>query len=282
MTVTHPTQPTRRSYRRARAVVAVSGLVACGALLAGCVTVAPPSPPDDVPAVDAWAPPRPAPVVSGALDVSARPGSTLVEQPAGQSLPAGVPEPPAGTDQLVTVLVPSAASTSGTLRAWQRGPGGWSSALGPVRVRVGADGIGAASESVDRTPRGTFGLDQAFGRRPNPGTALPYRTVGTSDWWVSDATSPAYNTYRHCAPGSCPFREGAGENLGQAGASYDYALVIGYNTSPVRKGAGSAFFVHVDAGARSQGCVEVPRASEVALLRWLVPARHPRITIGLG
>lgn len=39
---------------------------------------------------------------------------------------------------------------------------------------------------------------------------------------------------------------------------------------------------HVDAWAPSQGCVEVPRASEVELLRWLDPAQHPRVTIGLG
>jgi L,D-peptidoglycan transpeptidase YkuD (ErfK/YbiS/YcfS/YnhG family) len=201
----------------------------------------------------------------------------------GQPLPTGVPEPPAGSDQLVTVLVPATTSTAGTLRAWQRAPGGgWTTVLGPIRVRVGADGVGTASEGVNRTPRGTFTLDQAFGRQPNPGTALPYRKVGDSDWWVSDPKSPAYNTYRGCAPGSCGFDESAGENLGRAGPSYDYAMVIGYNTAPVRAGAGSAFFVHVDAGAKSAGCVEVPRASVLALLRWLAPGQHPRITIGLG
>ena len=204
-------------------------------------------------------------------------------KPAGQALPTGVPEPPAGSDQLVTVLVPATTSGAGTLRAWQRAPGGgWTSALGPVRVRVGTAGVGSASEGVNRTPRGTFTLDQAFGRQPNPGTALPYRKVGDSDWWVSDVKSPAYNTFRSCAPGSCGFNESAGENLGQAGPSYDYAMVIGYNTGPVRVGAGSAFFVHVDAGVPSAGCVEVPRASVLALLRWLTPAQHPRITIGLG
>jgi L,D-peptidoglycan transpeptidase YkuD (ErfK/YbiS/YcfS/YnhG family) len=202
---------------------------------------------------------------------------------AGQGLPVGVPVPPAGTDQLVTVLVPAATSTSGTLRAWQREPGGgWKSVLGPVRVRVGTDGVGTAREGVNRTPRGTFTLSQAFGRQPNPGTALPYRRVGETDWWVSDAKSPAYNTFRTCKPGTCSFDEGAGENLGRAGASYDYAMVIGYNTAPVRPGAGSAFFVHVDAGAPSQGCVEVPRASVLSLIRWLAPARKPLITIGLG
>jgi L,D-peptidoglycan transpeptidase YkuD (ErfK/YbiS/YcfS/YnhG family) len=142
--------------------------------------------------------------------------------------------------------------------------------------------VGTAKEGVNRTPRGTFGLPSAFGRQANPGTKMPYRHVDNSDWWVSDQHSPDYNTYRRCRPGSCPFDEKAGENLGRAGASYDYAVVIGYNTDPVRPGAGSAFFVHVDAGAASSGCVETPRATVIALLRWLNPAQHPRITIGLG
>jgi len=210
-------------------------------------------------------------------------GAPAAAAPADAGLPPGVPVPPAGTNQLVTVLVSSATSTSGVLRGWRREPGGrWAGALGPVSVRVGSDGVGAAREGVNRTPRGTFDLPSAFGRQPNPGTRMSYRRVGTSDWWVSDPHSAAYNTFRHCAPGSCGFDEAAGENLGRAGASYDYAVVIGYNTAPVRSGAGSAFFVHVDAGARSQGCVEVPRASELALLRWLDPAQRPRITIGLG
>ncbi|MGY2061289.1 L,D-transpeptidase family protein, partial [Nocardia gipuzkoensis] len=120
----------------------------------------------------------------------------------------------------------------------------------------------------------------AFGRQPDPGGRMPYREVGESDWWVSDSASPQYNTFQHCDPGTCPFDERAGENLGQAGESYDYAVVIGYNTDRPVPGAGSAFFVHVDAGARSAGCVEVPRESMIALLRWLDPARSPTISIG--
>ncbi|WP_245607282.1 L,D-transpeptidase family protein [Pseudonocardia spinosispora] len=202
--------------------------------------------------------------------------------PAVTGLPPGV-NAPEGSNQLVTVLVPNGASTSGTLQAWSRGPGGaWTSALGPVRVRVGTQGVGTTNESLNRTPRGTFDLPSAFGRQANPGTKMPYRKVDNSDWWVSDSRSAAYNTYRRCAPGSCTFDEKAGENLGRAGASYDYAVVIGYNTAPVRSGAGSAFFVHVDAGVASAGCVVTPRDSVIALLRWLDPAQHPRITIGLG
>jgi L,D-peptidoglycan transpeptidase YkuD (ErfK/YbiS/YcfS/YnhG family) len=181
------------------------------------------------------------------------------------------------------VIAANARATTATLQAWQRRPaGGWRATTTPLKVRVGTDGIGRASESSRRTPAGSYPLDQAFGRAPDPGTKLPYRHVGDDDWWVSDAHSPAYNTYRHCRIGTCSFNESAGENLGQAGASYDYAVVIGYNTAKPVAGAGSAFFLHVDAGAASAGCVEVPRATVVSLLRWLDPALHPRIAISAG
>jgi L,D-peptidoglycan transpeptidase YkuD (ErfK/YbiS/YcfS/YnhG family) len=194
-----------------------------------------------------------------------------------------VPDPPAATGQLVTVTAPGPGATTATLRAWERQPGGgWRATTAPLTVRVGTDGVGKASESSRRTPAGSFTLDQAFGRAPDPGTKLPYRHVGDDDWWVSDTHSPAYNTYRHCRIGTCTFDESSGENLGRAGASYDYALVIGYNTARPVAGAGSAFFLHVDAGVASAGCVEVPRASVVSLLRWLDPGRRPRITITAG
>jgi hypothetical protein len=50
--------------------------------------------------------------------------------PASSGLPPVVPVPPAGTSQLVTVLVPSASSTSGVLRGWRRESGGqWTSSV---------------------------------------------------------------------------------------------------------------------------------------------------------
>lgn len=284
-------RPSDRSARgRARGRRHVGALLAgvgslLALLLAGCTA------PDAAPHGSRAGSAGPAPSGTSALAeaftdtalVRGAPGPRRAAPPPGQSLPPGVPVPPSGTNQLVTVLVPAATSTTGTLRAWQRTPsGGWNSAIGPVKVKVGTDGIGTAREGVNRSPRGTFPLDRAFGRQPNPGTALPYQRVGESDWWVSDTKSPAYNTMRSCKPGTCTFDESAGENLGRAGASYDYAMVIGYNTAPVQPGAGSAFFVHVDAGAPSAGCVEVPRAEVLNLLRWLAPAQQPRITIGLG
>ncbi|MBO0853670.1 MAG: L,D-transpeptidase family protein [Nocardia sp.] len=213
-----------------------------------------------------------------ALVVLALAGGPAAAAPA--ALPPGVPAPPPGTNQLVTVLAAGPSSTTATLQAWQRNGPGWDSTLGPITVRVGTQGVGATSEGQNRTPTGTFPIPTTFGRLANPGTRMEYRQVSNADWWVSDTHSPAYNTYQHCAPGTCPFNEKAGEDLGTTGASYDYAAVIGYNMYPPQPGKGSAFFLHVDAGVPSQGCVETPRDAVVTLLRWLDPAQHPQITIG--
>ena len=115
--------------------------------------------------------------------------------------------------QLVTVTAGSAAATTGVLTAWERDAAGWSPVLGPVPARLGPAGTGAVTEGSRRTPAGTYTLTEAFGRLPDPGTALPYRVLDDQDWWVSDAASPLYNRHTRCAPGTCPFREEAGEHL---------------------------------------------------------------------
>src|SRR3954470_13611192 len=147
--------------------------------------------------------------------------------PAPTRLPLGVD--PGASTQVVTVAAPSSRSTTATLTAWELRPTGWTAVIGPVGARVGSAGVGRASESTTRTPAGTFTLTEAFGRSGNPGTALPYRVVDGDDWWVSDVTSPRYNRYAQCAPGTCDFNEGSGENLFAAGAVYAQAVVIDYN-----------------------------------------------------
>jgi L,D-peptidoglycan transpeptidase YkuD (ErfK/YbiS/YcfS/YnhG family) len=94
--------------------------------------------------------------------------------------------------------------------------------------------------------------------------------------------SRLYNTHQRCAPGHCPFNERVSERLAAAGAVYANAMVINYNRTPVRAGAGSAFFLHVTNGRPTAGCVAVPKANLVWLMRWLRPANHPIISMGVG
>jgi L,D-peptidoglycan transpeptidase YkuD (ErfK/YbiS/YcfS/YnhG family) len=63
---------------------------------------------------------------------------------------------------------------------------------------------------------------------------------------------------------------------------YEYAVVIDYNRTPVTQGAGSAFFLHVTVGQPTQGCVSIDESDLLRILRWLKPADHPRILMGIA
>ncbi|MTE17257.1 L,D-transpeptidase family protein [Nocardia aurantiaca] len=193
--------------------------------------------------------------------------------------PPGQPAYTGPADQLITVTSDSPAATTATLTAWDRTGTQWVRAIGPLRADIGAQGIGSASESATRSPAGIWPLTEAFGIAPNNGTRLPYHQVTPSDWWVSDTNSRYYNTHYTCAPGTCPFNESAGEDLGEAGPAYGHAVVIDYNRSPVVPGAGSAYFLHVGDGHPTAGCIALPASDLDRVMRWLDPARGPVIDL---
>lgn len=195
------------------------------------------------------------------------------------SSPFAVPVSTGSSTEVVTVVSGSATATTAKLTAWKLTAGGWSIAYGPVKAYVGAKGIGTAKEGSTRTPAGTFTLTEAFGRKASPGGDLPYRKIDAKDWWVSDVSSAKYNKHARCAVGSCSFDESDGENLWAAGAVYNRAVVIDYNRSPVVKGAGSAFFLHLSNGHATAGCVAIADATLKPLIAWLDPARKPIIAI---
>jgi L,D-peptidoglycan transpeptidase YkuD (ErfK/YbiS/YcfS/YnhG family) len=211
------------------------------------------------------------------LVAAAAVGVTLAIRPS----PAGAAVAPATAGIVVSVSVPTAAATHGTLQVWRRqADGSYHSAYGPTPAWVGSAGVGATREGLNRTPAGTYGLSEAFGTAADPGTTLPYRRVDGNDWWVSDTRSAAYNTYRRCRPGTCPFNEAAGERL--AIPAYANAVVINYNRNPVVRGAGSAFFLHVSSNRPTAGCVAIGAVHLQRVLRLLTPGLRPVISIGVG
>jgi len=189
------------------------------------------------------------------------------------------PETPA---QVITVRVDSRSATSGVLEAWALEGEGYTRVRGPLRVYVGEDGVGKASERRSRTPRGVFTLTEGFGRAKDPGTRLPYTRVGPSHWWVSDVRSRHYNLLQTCTPGTwCGFRQSRSEQLGKIDA-YKYAIVMDYNRTPVIPGRGSAFFLHLSEGKPTQGCISMTESHIRWLLRWLDPAHRPVIAVDIG
>jgi len=218
-------------------------------------------------------------LISGLITAPAASAAAATDPPA--PLPeraAAAPPADSSSRQMITVSATSSSATQATLTAWQKNASGqWKAVIGPVTAWVGSGGIGTASEGSTRTPKGTWSLAQAFGRQPDPGTALPYFKTDSLDWWNGNVNSAQYNTHvrQTNSPG------GASENLYYAGSVYNYAAVIGYNLART-PGAGSAFFLHVSGGEPTAGCVSIPSATLVKVLKWLKPASKPVIRIGIG
>ena len=217
--------------------------------------------------------PSKAAVVVAAVTVSLPLAAPAWAEPA----PAPAPVPAAQPAQWIVVGVPDAKSTTGTLTAFQRDGQQWKAVLGPTKAKVGELGIGVPADGVYRTPEGTFGFDQAFGRQPDPGTKMPYFQATDQDWWDEDADSPTYNTHVRSAQNP----SGITENLYDSGPVYDYAVNITVNPQRI-PGKVSGIFLHVTDGSPTWGCVAIGRSEMKQVLTWLDPAQSPQITIGVG
>jgi len=189
--------------------------------------------------------------------------------------------PTGDATQVLLVRSSRWATTTATLEGWQVVNGAWQRTLGPFTARVGRTGFSTNHREGDgASPAGVFTISEAFGLHPDPGTRLPYRSVGPNDWWVSDPASPLYNTWQTGAPDG-RWDPSHGERLAtHAPVGYRYAAVIDYNRSPVEPHAGSAIFLHVGTLKPTSGCVSIAEAAMVRVLRWLDPARSPRIAMG--
>ncbi len=181
------------------------------------------------------------------------------------------------SSQWIVVGVPTANATTGTLTAFQRVGQDWKVVLGPTPAKVGELGVGAPADGVYRTPEGTFGFDQAFGRQPDPGTKMPYFQATDQDWWDEDGKSPTYNT--HVRASSQP--SGIAENLYDSGPVYDYAVNITSNPQRI-PGKVAGIFLHVTDGNPTWGCVAIDRDTLRSILQWLDPAANPQIQIGVN
>jgi L,D-peptidoglycan transpeptidase YkuD (ErfK/YbiS/YcfS/YnhG family) len=178
--------------------------------------------------------------------------------------------------QHIVVAAPGTRATTARLTVSECGK----RVLGPYRVHVGVNGLSAHRREGDgTTPLGTFRLGSTlYGIDPNPGVRLPYRRVRCGDWWDEDPESPTYNTLRHVTCGRAPPFGGASEPLWRSPSAYREFAFIEYNASPAVPGRGSGIFLHVDRGRPTNGCVSLPRAELLRVLRRLRPGATITIT----
>lgn len=180
--------------------------------------------------------------------------------------------------QVISVTARHYRSVHATVRAFAKTSSGWRRVAGPWSAWIGRNGFappGAKREGDGRVPSGSYHFSYFFGVAPDPGVRYRWRHAGRNDYWDDDPQSPRYNTWvdaRRHSPGANP------EPL-HVSPSYDDVAAIAYNT-PRTPGRGSAIFLHVTHHSPTSGCVALPRAHVVELLRWLRPADHPRIIMG--
>ena len=139
--------------------------------------------------------------------------------------------------------------------------------------RVGRNGLSSRHREGDgTTPTGTYGIGPVvYGIDPSPGVRLRYHRLVCGDWWDEDPRSSTYNRFRHVTCGTVPPFRGGSEALWQITPAYRLFALIRYNDAPAVPGRGSAIFLHVDTGRATNGCVSLPHAQLVALLRRLRP-----------
>ncbi|WP_406375915.1 L,D-transpeptidase family protein [Streptomyces sp. NBC_00647] len=173
---------------------------------------------------------------------------------------------PSRTRQAVVVTGLGKNSPRSTVVLYERTEAGWEA--GPSRPAHNAlKGWTDHHRAGDlRSPIGVFGLTDAGGLLPDPGTRLPYDRSGAF-------TSPGTGF--------------DGESL--AGA-FDYVVAVNYNrrpgttpldwTRPLGPARGGGIWLHVDHGGPTHGCVGLREGDLKDLMRDLDPDGHPVVVMG--
>jgi L,D-peptidoglycan transpeptidase YkuD (ErfK/YbiS/YcfS/YnhG family) len=184
--------------------------------------------------------------------------------------------------QLVTVMAANGRSTQATLRLWRKSGECWIPVGGPSKAWLGGRGVSENRREGDRTtPAGAYGFQRTmYGVGPNPGVRYAYRRIVCGDWWVEDPRSAYYNRFRHVRCGANPPFRVTSNDMSRSPTAYRHLAVIDFNTHPVVPGRGSGIFLHVSTGRPTLGCISLPRAQLVTVLRWLRPEAKPLIVIG--
>ena len=197
---------------------------------------------------------------------------------------------PARADQLIVVSSPTAnpAHYLATLEVYARADAGspWRPVFGPWPAETGYGHLRRHRHEGDgSTTIGVFGIASTmYGNDARPaGLRYGYHRLVCGDWWDEDPFSPGYNRFVHAACGTTPGFASWSERLWTETTAYPYFAVLTFNTAPIVRGPrapGSGIFLHSWVDGPTGGCVALPQAQMLRVLRWLRPAKRPAVEIG--
>jgi len=128
-----------------------------------------------------------------------------------------------------------------------------------IKCAIGKRGIGEKKREGDKiTPKGKFKIKTILYRKDRVShfkSKITKLSIKKDMGWCDDPKSKKYNKLI-----KLPFK-GSAEKLYREDNTYDIILVLNYNLNPIRKGKGSAIFIHV---ARKNyrntlGCIAVSK-----------------------
>jgi gamma-D-glutamyl-L-lysine dipeptidyl-peptidase len=230
-------------------------------------------------------------IVAGVAVVAVLTAATAVQATPAVARAVGMAIPQSA-NQLIVVSSPTDEPPDylATLRVYERAnrTSPWRLVFGPWEAETGSGHLlpaGARREGDHATPVGVFGIaDTMYGNKPNPGGLhYAYDRLGCGDWWDEDPYSPQYNQFVHVPCGVTPSFASWSEPLWTETVAYPYFAVLRFNMNPTRGGTnalGSGIFLHSWVGGATEGCVALPEARLLELLRWIRPDKHPVIEIG--
>lgn len=194
--------------------------------------------------------------------------------------------PLSNSKQAIIVTVADVSDKDGTITVFEKtGNKKWKQ-LWTYPCVVGILGVNANRHEGDlTTPEGIYGFLFEFGSADNPGTKMEYRKTQPGDYWSALETQSEYNTWVHY-DGDDPIERFGFDRYEDLYAQplYKYAAALDFNYYEDSKvvGKGNAIFLHIapPGGGGTGGCIALSEEGLVQILKWMDPAREPKICIG--
>ena len=145
-----------------------------------------------------------------------------------------------------------------------------------LKCSIGKRGISSIKREGDKcTPQGVFTLGKLYYRADRvkkPNTILSSKIIKKNMGWCDDVTNKSYNKEITIS------RKIKHEKLFRKDHSYDYFVVINYNTKNIKYAGGSAIFLHLTKTyKRTAGCIAVKKKDLLIILKLITKSSKIKI-----
>lgn len=204
------------------------------------------------------------------------------------------PDKIAEVEQLVWVEANGWDDITASLTCLEKNDGQWETARPAIPVTIGRTGMIPGNgwltypesyphkqEGDGKTPVGIYPILFAYGYAPIeevPAMKVPYLPVTKQMRCVDDPKSKHYNKLVDLDEIAHPYWDSA-EEMYRDDDLYKWGLVMDYNFTQVKQGAGSCVFVHLWRSPESPtaGCTAMTEENFLSLLKWLDLAKNPAL-----